>query len=130
MTDHTTEREDIARLIPEWNAALQTGDPAQVVACYAEDAVLLPTLSKEIRQSHAAMADYFTQFLKLRPRAEVLQQTIRIHEPIATNSGIYKFFTTIDGVESIVMARFTFVYRKDGDGWKIIEHHSSMLPDV
>ena len=130
MPTETIERSDIARLLVDWNAALQTGDPAEVVALYAEDAVLLPTLSKEIRQSPAAMRDYFAKFLKLKPRAEVLQQTIRIYEPIATSSGIYKFFTRIDGQEAVVMARFTFVYRKDSDRWKIIEHHSSLLPET
>ncbi len=125
----TAQRTDISRLLLEWNGALQTGDPAKVVALYAKDAVLLPTLSKEIRQSPAAIEDYFSHFLKLHPRAEVLQQTIRVYDPLATNSGIYKFVTNVDGQEMIVIARFTFVYRKDAEGWKIVEHHSSMLPD-
>lgn len=124
------QRAKIADQLQKWALALRTKDARQVAALYAPDAVLLPTLSKEIRQSPAAIIDYFTHFLKLDPRAEVVQQTIRNFDQIATNSGIYKFITTINGAELVVMARFSFVYRKAGEDWQIIEHHSSMLPDA
>lgn len=31
-----------------WNAALQTGDPEKVADMYAEDAILLPTVSNKV----------------------------------------------------------------------------------
>ncbi len=123
-------RTDIAGLLHIWIETLKTLDPDKVAALYAEDAILLPTLSKEIRQSQSAIRDYFKHFLAMKPRAEVLQQTIRSYGQAATNSGLYKFFAEIDGAEHIVVARFTFVYRQDNDGWKIVDHHSSMLPDT
>ncbi len=123
-------RAEIAGLLQIWTETLKTLDPDKMAALYAEDAVLLPTLSKEVRQSQPAISDYFRHFLALKPRAEVLQQTIRSYAQVATNSGIYKFFTEIEGAEHVVVARFTFVYRRDDDGWKIVDHHSSMLPDT
>ena len=37
--------QDIVQLFANWNAALATGDPDQVTALYADNAVLLPTVS-------------------------------------------------------------------------------------
>ena len=60
--------EDIfAALFGEWNRALLSGDPEQVTALYAPDAILLPTLSSEIRHNHAEIKDYFVHFLRKGP---------------------------------------------------------------
>ena len=45
---------------------------------------------------------------------------------VISNSGIYTFTLGVDG--SKVQARFTYVYKKIGDEWKILSHHSSQLP--
>ena len=128
MPQPEPSQNDIAALFDDWNAALQTHDPKQVAALYAPDATLLPTLSKEVRQSPDAIEDYFTEFLKLSPKGTIVQQNIRIYDPIAINSGVYSFRTKISGKAHDVAARFTFVYRREPSGWKIIEHHSSTMP--
>jgi uncharacterized protein (TIGR02246 family) len=111
-----------------WNNALQTGDPDKVVACYAADAVLLPTVSAKVRHNHEEIRDYFVHFLAKQPYGEITEQNIRIFGDIAINSGLYTFTLSEDGVAAEVAARFTFVYRKQKDQWLIIEHHSSILP--
>lgn len=45
------QRELIASLFDDWNAALATKDPQQVANLYAHDAVLLPTVSNEVGAS-------------------------------------------------------------------------------
>ncbi|MGY6548116.1 MAG: SgcJ/EcaC family oxidoreductase [Roseinatronobacter sp.] len=130
MPHREAKRREIANLFNTWNAALQSGDAAQVAALYAPDAILLPTLSKEVRQSPDAIEDYFEHFLKLQPRGAIISQNVSVYDPIAINSGVYTFDTVIDGVIHHMLARFTFVYRKTADdGWEIIEHHSSMMPE-
>ncbi|WP_382020322.1 hypothetical protein [Streptomyces mirabilis] len=47
----------IAALFDGWNAALKTGDPEKVADRYASDAVLLPTVSNRIRDTHAEIVD-------------------------------------------------------------------------
>ena len=111
-----------------WNKALQTGDPDKVVACYDKDAILLPTVSAKVRQSYDEIRDYFVHFLLKKPSGRITEQNIRVYDNIATNSGLYTFSLTEDGVQADVAARFTFIYRKYEDGWLIIEHHSSILP--
>ena len=53
------EKGEITVLFDQWNSALQTGDPKQVAALYATDAILLPTVSNKVRHNHEEIEDYF-----------------------------------------------------------------------
>lgn len=121
-------KSEIADQFVMWNQALQTGDPDKVADCYAVDAILLPTVSAQVRHNNNEIRDYFVHFLAKKPYGRITEQNIRIYDNIAINSGLYTFTLTEDGAQTDVAARFTFVYRKDADGWLIIEHHSSILP--
>lgn len=120
------KEEDILDLFDQWNKALQTGIPEKVVSLYEHDAILLPTLSNKVRHSHDEIKDYFVHFLAKDPVGNIDESNIRIFDDIAINSGIYTF-SFKDG--SSAQARFTFMYRKNNEAWKIIEHHSSLLPE-
>ncbi len=124
----TTEAE-IAALFDRWNAALQTLDPKAVAALYAPDAVLLPTVSNQVRTAPAEIEDYFVQFLRKRPRGTIMQSNIRIFGDLAIDSGVYSFALTTEEGEIDMLCRYTFVYRRDADDWRIIEHHSSFMPE-
>jgi len=117
---------EIAELFNTWNQAIQTGDPKQVAALYAEDAILLPTVSNQVRHNHAEIEDYFVHFLSKGPVGTIDEANIRVFGEIAISSGVYTF-TFTDG--ATVQARFTYVYRKNADKWMIIEHHSSQMPE-
>ncbi len=119
----------IESLFDRWNETLQSGDAARVAALYADDAILLPTVSNQVRHNHAEIADYFVTFLKKKPFGRIDESNVRAFGDIAINSGGYTFALTQDGVVSDVRCRFTFVYRREGEGWKIIEHHSSQMPE-
>ncbi|HIC79026.1 MAG TPA: SgcJ/EcaC family oxidoreductase [Sulfurovum sp.] len=122
--------QEILGLFDKWNATLQTGDPKQVAAMYAKDGegVLLPTVSPLVRHNHAEIEDYFVHFLAKNPVGTITESNVRVYGDIAINSGLYTF--ALDGDESRVEvdARFTYVYKKEGDDWLILEHHSSLLP--
>ncbi len=117
---------EILSLFEEWNNALQTGQADQVVSLYANDAILLPTVSNQVRHNHAEIKDYFVHFLSKGPKGSIDESNVRLFDDLAINSGVYTF-NFRDG--AIVQARYTFVYRNDGNGWKIIEHHSSQMPE-
>ncbi len=54
----------------------------------------------------------------------------RVYGDLAIHLGDYVFaWDTPDG-EVQVPARFSFVYRKEGDDWTIVEHHSSKMPEA
>ena len=116
----------ILALFDRWNNALQTGDPQQVAALYETNGILLPTVSNQVRHNHVEIADYFVHFLAKGPQGKIDESNVRIFGDIAINSGVYTF-TFEDGAR--VQARFTYVYRWNGQDWKIIEHHSSQMPE-
>lgn len=117
---------DILALFDKWNSALQTGDPKQVAALYETNGILLPTVSNQVRHNHAEIEDYFVHFLAKGPQGKIDEANVRTFGDIAINSGVYTF-TFADG--AVVQARFTYVYRWNGQDWKIIEHHSSAMPE-
>ena len=116
----------IVALFEEWNTALQTGEPKNVTALYESNAILLPTISNQVRHNHEEIGDYFIHFLAKGPKGVINESNIRTFGNIAINSGIYTF-TFSDG--NSVQARFTYVYRWNGQRWLIVEHHSSALPE-
>lgn len=121
--------EIIASQFDRWNDALQSRNPDSVVELYANDAILLPTISNRIRRTPDEIRDYFETFLRRDPRGVVDESTIFEFGDVAVRAGQYTFDLTDDGRTSRVPCRFSFVYRKDGDDWKIIEHHSSAMPE-
>ena len=116
----------IACLFDDWNAALKSRDPNRVVALYAPDAILLPTVSNQVRHNHQEIESYFVDFIVKGPSGKIDQSNIRLFDHLAINSGVYTF--SFDD-QTEVQARYTFVYRRQDDGWVIIEHHSSKMPE-
>jgi len=116
---------EIAKLFDRWNSAVQSGDPKKVTKLYDEKAILLPTVSNKVRHNHSEIEDYFRHFLAKGPRGKIYESNVRFFGDIAINSGLY-IFTFENG--EIVKARFTFVYAHKGEGWRIVEHHSSAMP--
>ncbi|MCC2274782.1 SgcJ/EcaC family oxidoreductase [Streptomyces sp. ET3-23] len=120
----------IKALFDRWNAALATGDANRVADLYAPDAVLLPTVSSQIRTTRAARVDYFKHFLESKPVGRIQERHIKIlSRDAAVDSGLYEFtLTNKDGSKSKVDARYTFVYERCRGKWLIINHHSSAVP--
>lgn len=116
----------IASLFDDWNAALKSRDPSKVVALYASDAILLPTVSSQVRHNLQEIESYFVDFVAKGPSGKIDQSNIRVFDHLAINSGVYTF--SFDD-QTEVQARYTFVYRRQDDGWVIIEHHSSKMPE-
>jgi uncharacterized protein (TIGR02246 family) len=118
---------DVLGLFDQWNTALSTLNPDTVTALYADNAVLLPTVSNQVRHNHEEIRDYFVGFLQKSPQGVIDEFNVNILSDVhATNSGIYTF-TFGDG--SQVSARFSYLYVASADGWKILQHHSSAMPE-
>ena len=54
---------EIAALFDRWNATLQNGGPHDMALLYAEDGVLLPTVSNVPRTNRVEIGEYFEHFL-------------------------------------------------------------------
>lgn len=117
---------DILALFSQWNDSLQSGDPHQVDALYAPDAVLLPTVSAVPRLDSPARIDYFAHFLGDQPSGRLDTQHVRVGCDKALLTGLYTFEFARTGAQ--VAARYSFAYVWTGERWLISAHHSSTLP--
>lgn len=125
-------KKQIAHLFDNWNAALQTGDADKVANLYAKDAVLLPTVSNKVRTDRAGIVDYFEHFLQNKPVGKKVQTIVNVLDTnSAIDTGVYEFTLTDPktGAKRVVEARYTYEYEKRGGQWKIVNHHSSAMPE-
>ena len=121
-----TSEKKIAALFDRWNASLLSGDPRTVAANYAEDAILLPTVSEQPKLSPAEIEEYFEHFLADAPSGKVDLRRIYLGCNVAIDAGLYTF--TFAKTGQVVPARYAFSYRWDGERWLITSHHSSAYP--
>jgi uncharacterized protein (TIGR02246 family) len=111
----------------EWISTFNTRDAARISALYAPDAILWGTVSKTIRTTPEEILEYFIESATKRPKLQMVlgEHIVRVFGDIATTSGYYSSRNPVDGQEVVIPMRFTFMYRRDGDRWMIVNHHSS-----
>lgn len=122
-----TTDDEIASLFDRWNNALKTGKPANVVATYANDSILLPTVSDKVRYSPAEKEDYFVHFLEKSPVGQINERYIQIGCNTALDAGVYTFTYLKTGEKAT--GRYSYTYKWDGNQWLITSHHSSLMPE-
>ena len=112
----------VAAATAEWIATFNTRDPVRISALYAPDAILWGTVSKT-----KEILEYFTESAIKRPDLRMIlgEYHVRLYDDIAINSGYYTSRNPVEGQEVVVPMRFTFTYRREGDRWMIVNHHSS-----
>jgi len=108
-----------------WVDKIRTNDPKQVASLYHDDGLLLGTFSDIERKGSNLILEYFENLLKSDVDVEIVTQHKHETDSLITNSGLYNFI--VDG--KTVNARFSFVFMKTGNDWKILSHHSSVLPE-
>ena len=114
-----------SELLQKWVAAIKSGDPKQVTSLYHVDGILLGTFSNKERVGHELILEYFENLLKSPVDVEIVSEHLHVLESAVINSGLYNFVTN----GKTVNARFSFMYTKNDDSdWKIISHHSSVIP--
>jgi uncharacterized protein (TIGR02246 family) len=126
---NTPEQQQVIVAFERWIEAVTTTDPETVAALYADDAVLWGTLSPYLRITPEQVRHYFEHFMQLANLTAIYHHPqVRVYGDVAVNSGYYTFFHERDGKMQSLPARYTFVYRRVGAEWKIIDHHSSAVP--
>ena len=112
-------------MLESWVEKIRTNDPKQVASLYHDDGLLLGTFSDIERKGYELILAYFENLLKSQVDVEIVTQHKHDTDSIVVNSGLYNFI--VDG--KTVNARFSFVFIKIHDNWKILSHHSSVLPE-
>ena len=109
-----------------WVKKIKTNDPNQVSELYHENGLLLGTFSDIESHGKKLIFNYFENLLKSKIDVEIITQHVHKTDSIIVSSGFYNF--KVD--DKMVKARFSFVFVKTKESWKILSHHSSELPKM
>jgi uncharacterized protein (TIGR02246 family) len=122
-------QDQVAAATTAWRAAYDSRDPGRITAMYDADAVLWGTTAKTVAATPAAIAEYFKDAPK-RPNARVAfgEQHNRVYGEVAVSTGYYMFSDVRDGQTIARPARYTMVFRNRDGQWRIVAHHSSVVP--
>ena len=129
MQSQDVAKSEILSATRAWADAVNTCNPARISALYDREAVLWATTSSSITSTPEGVRKYFDGVCAspVPPKVQFGEQLIRVHGDTAIDSGSYTF-TVTEGREMAVPARFTLAYRKVGEQWLIVDHHSSLRP--
>ncbi len=124
-------RELATELFKLWNETLKLVDEEKMAEFYLENCIFLPTLSDKFVTDKEGVKEYFKHFLEKKPVAEIVED-MAVYSKSGNelnHCGMYNFEVGSEDSRTIVEARFTYIWQKDERGdWKILHHHSSLLP--
>ena len=112
-------------LLNIWVEKIRTNDASQVAGLYHREGLLLGTFSNIERKGHELILDYFKDLLSSQVDVKIITKHEYKAESISTVSGFYNFKLN----NKKINARYSFVFLKDKEHWKILSHHSSLLPE-
>ncbi|MBL49925.1 MAG: hypothetical protein CMP28_13385 [Roseibacillus sp.] len=126
------EASDSKKILDRWIEGVNGGNLADVQGLYCEEAVLVPTFSREILTTPEGIAAYFVKITDGRQvRVAVREETV-VERACGTGTrviaGIYDWYITEAGEERSFAARFSYVLEPLTQG-PISHHHSSLLPE-
>ncbi|MGP0149162.1 DUF4440 domain-containing protein [Pseudomonas oryzihabitans] len=111
-----------------WAATVATRDVEAILALYAADAILVPTLSNEVRDNEESRREYFRNFLAndgLVCDVQIFKKRVSSKLGTVVVGGLY-VFRYREGEQAIsVPARFLFTFEQIDGRWLITGHHSS-----
>lgn len=115
----------------KWMAAVASRNVENILPLYDEHAILLPTVAANVHDLPAERKEYFEHFTSKENLKGVIDEVHfrALGENAGVASGLYTFSYSKNGQTYNVPARFTFVFEKEGNDWKIVEHHSSRTPE-
>ena len=112
-------------MLQTWIKKIRSNDPNKVADLYHKDGLLLGTFSNIERSGQKLIFSYFKNLLKTQVDVEIITKHEYKAESISTVSGFYNFKLN----NKKINARFSFVFFKVKEHWKILSHHSSVLPE-
>lgn len=112
-----------------WAATIATRDADKILELYAADAILVPTLSNQVRDCDDSRRNYFESFLAndgLVCDIQVFKKRVSRKLGTVVVGGLYTFAFRENGEQRTVPARFLFTFERINDQWLITGHHSSI----
>jgi len=90
----------------------------------------LPTVSPEHIKNGDSTEDYFKAFVLKNPFGTITDDNVQVYEDgmAYLHTGMYTFELGDGADRKPVKARFSYMWNKEGNDWKITHHHSSVVP--
>ena len=118
-----------SKLLHIWVDEIKRGDPKRVTGLYHDDGLLLGTFSNKERIGYELILEYFENLLKSPVDVEIVSEYSYDLVGSKVNSGLYNFVTNGKTINS----RFSFVWTPLNEllsPWRILSHHSSVMPET
>lgn len=128
MSNNDTEISQLPRI---WAETANAGDVDAMISLYSEEAVFWGTTLNQLVHGLKGIRAYFDAVFHQYPglHTEVKQVAAQAMGDTATTAGSVEIVNIVDGVQqSAGKARFSFTYRRTDGQWKIMQHHSSLMP--
>jgi uncharacterized protein (TIGR02246 family) len=124
---------DITAVLDRWSATYGSASSgAAMLPLYHPDAVFFGTSFREPFVGRDSFVPYFQQQFDTFPTRAVAfeaQVIVLVTPEIATATGLYRFdVATAAGQRVQALYRVTFALVLTDEGWQIVQHHSSPLP--
>ncbi len=115
-----------------WASVFNAADLPGLLALYDPTAVLWGTTSPVLLDTPEGIAAYFERTFSAQPAPRVHMGEARIRllgDGVALCSGAYTLhLSDPSGAARKLPSRFSLAYRRVGDQWLIVDHHSSVSP--
>jgi len=122
-------KSDVEAATQQWIGAFNRKNAKDIVALYAQDAVLFGTSSGALRDTPELLWDYFKGIADLgNATIATGEHRVQVFGNVAVNTGFYTRSSVQNAKTVQNPARFTFVYQLREGKWMIVTHHSSALP--
>ena len=101
-----------------WVEKIRSNKADQVAELYHDDGLLLGTFSDIERHGRELIFNYFENLLKSKIDVEIITRHEYKTDSTIVSSGFYNF--KVD--DKVVKARFSFVFVKTNESWKICNY--------
>lgn len=124
---------DITAVLDRWSATYGAAtNGTEMLPLYHPQAVFFGTAFAEPFVGRDSFVPYFQRQFDSYPTRSVTFENpviVLVTPDVATATGLYRFdVATAAGQRAQALYRFTFALVLTADGWQIIQHHSSALP--
>lgn len=121
--------DEIKKAANHWQDAVSEKNPKKIADLYDQKAFFYPTTANYIDDRDGLMK-YFSRLKKDEDlKVTFMKQNIKVSGDMAVMSGFYAFSHTEQGKTVSFPSRYTFVYQRTPQGWLIVDHHSSKMPE-
>jgi ketosteroid isomerase-like protein len=121
---------EIRSALADLAAAYNACNIDKALSFYDRDVYFVSSNTPSPITSVQGVKRYFEAGCRMTPNPTVAirAQEVRIAGDFAVSTGSYVFTMMQGGKPAEVPNNFTLTFRRDTEGWKILSHHSSLLP--